>query len=115
MIGKLYIANCYMFKCKSEILDIEQYLKDHGFQALIFHQAPFEEVNHDLYIVLFDTYNRSAYNCYYDLCGHAMYRMDNCTVAMMLECLGIDIEKSKTITHINIEQLKRVYYQEKGV
>lgn len=104
-----------MFKCKSEILDIEQYLKDHGFQALIFHHAKFTDVNHDIYIVLYDTYNRPAYNCYYDLCGTHIYRLENATVAMMLECLGIDVDMGKSITHINIEELNKVYYQEKGV
>lgn len=104
MIGRLYIGNCYRFTVSGKE-PIDGYLRKHGFNALVV----VHEGSRD--IILWDTFNRPAYNCYYDLCGYGIHKLDSFTFALMLECLNIDPEEGKVISYLNANELTTLYYQ----
>lgn len=107
MIGKLYIGNVYRFTVSGHE-PIEGYLRKHGFNALVICHKESRD------IILWDTFNRPAYNCYYDLCGYGIHKLDSFSFALILECLGIDVGEGKNISYFNINDLTSIYYHEKG-
>lgn len=114
MIEIKYIANCYMFECLYD-KKVDDYLLDHGIKAVIFEKARYKEENHFCDILIFDTYLRESHYCFYDLSGWGLRKIDSSTVMRFLEALCIDVDNADFITHININDFKRVYKKiEKG-
>lgn len=114
MIEIKYIANCYMFECLYN-RKVDDYLLNHGIKSVIFEKAGRREENHYCDVLIFDTYLRESHYCFYDLSGWGLRKIDSSAVMRILEALCIDVDNADLITHININDVKRVYKKiEKG-
>lgn len=101
MIECKSIANVYKFKCKCNDR-LYEYLTLYNHKALVIISS--EDVNYcDVYI--YDTFNRQAYNAYYDLKGEKIRRIDSDAMLEILVSLGIDVERYNLIS---IEGLKNI-------
>lgn len=90
MIEIKYIGNVYKFNA-IYTPEMEDYLLKHNFKALIIHKVEYGKCK-PVDVYLFDTFNRTAYNCYYDLAGNKMRRLDSGAILEILESMGIDVD-----------------------
>lgn len=116
MIEIRYIANCYIFHCpskKDNSHSLDEYLLYHNYKSLVIDRTYDNDSLST--VIIFDTYLRDAYNCFYDLCASDLRRLDSDTVLRFLDAFNINIDNAGFITHINIDDFKKVYQNiEKG-
>lgn len=108
MIEIRYIANCYIFNCpmgEKQSLGLDEYLLSHNIKALVIDKS-YDSCSR---VIIFDSYLRDAYNCFYDLCASDLRRLDSDTVLRFLDAFNINIDNAGFITHINIDDFKKVY------